>query len=243
MTDRDDALRALHCLDLTNLNDICTSADIDALIAKARSAFGDVAAICIWPRFVAQAKQALTHSNIRIATVINFPSGDETVEASCIATRQAMTDGANEIDVVLPWRAFLQGKHDVAHALLLAVAQETKPQAHLKVILETGELKDPQLIRQASELAIECGADFIKTSTGKTPVSATPEAARAMLQVIRVSGKEVGFKASGGIRSFEDAKLYLSLCDEIMGPEWAKPETFRFGASGLLDALLERLSA
>ena len=154
-----------------------------------------------------------------------------------------MTDGANEIDVVLPWRAFLQGKHDVAHALLLAVAQETKPQAHLKVILETGELKDPQLIRQASELAIECGADFIKTSTGKTPVSATPEAARAMLQVIRASGKKVGFKASGGIRSFEDAKLYLALCDEIMGPEWAKPETFRFGASGLLDALLERLSA
>lgn len=242
MTDREIALRALSCLDLTNLNDTCSAADIDALIAKSHTAFGSVAAICIWPRFVRQAKAALS-ADIHLATVINFPSGDETVEASCSVTRQAIADGADEIDVVLPWRAFMKGEVDTARILLMRVAAEVKGRAHLKVILETGELKDAHLIKQASELAIECGADFIKTSTGKTPVSATPEAARVMLEAIRTGVKNVGFKASGGIRSFEDAKLYLTLCDEIIGPEWARPETFRFGASGLLDALLERLAA
>jgi len=243
MTDREMALRALQCLDLTNLNDNCSGTDIDALITKARSPFGSVAALCVWPRFVAQVKHGLKDSGIHIATVINFPSGDEGVETSRLATRRALSDGADEIDVVLPWRAFKQGEIDVARELLLGVAQDTKPHAHLKVILETGELKEPDLIRHASELAIECGADFIKTSTGKTAISATPEAARVMLEVIRASGKPVGFKASGGIRSFEDAKAYLLICDEVMGEGWAKPETFRFGASGLLDALLERLSA
>ena len=242
MTDRDLALRALRCLDLTNLNDSCASADIDALIAKASTRFGHVAAICIWPQFVAQAKSALVGTDVRIATVINFPSGDESIETSCRMTRQAIADGANEIDVVLPWKAFLKGDVDTARALLIAVAEVTKPKAHLKVILETGEFKTPDLIQHASELAIGCGADFIKTSTGKVPVSATAEAARVMLDVIKASGKIIGFKASGGIRSFDDAKLYLQLCDEIMGAGWAKPETFRFGASGLLDALLERLA-
>ncbi len=243
MTDRDDALLALTCLDLTNLNDGCTPADIDNLIAKARSGFGHVAALCIWPRFVPQVRAALAGTGIHIATVINFPSGDEPVEMSQRMTEQALSDGADEIDVVLPWRAFLQGQTQVVRDFLVSIAQTAKPAAHLKVILETGELKEPQLIRQASELAIACGADFIKTSTGKTPVSATPQAAQVMLETIRASGLPIGFKASGGIRSFEDAQAYLRLCDEIMGAGWAKPDTFRFGASGLLDALLERLSA
>ena len=242
MTDREIALRALHCLDLTNLNETCSAADIDALIAKSRTPFGSVTAICIWPRFVNQAK-VLLDGNIHLATVVNFPSGDKNVDAVCEMTRQAIADGADEIDVVLPWRALMRGDIGTARKLLLSVAADVKARAHLKVILETGELKEPRLIRQASELAIECGADFIKTSTGKTPVSATAEAARVMLETIRASGKKVGFKASGGIRSFEDAKLYLDLCDKIMGADWATPETFRFGASGLLDALLERLNA
>jgi len=242
MTDHEIALRALRCLDLTNLNDNCSASDINALIAKSHTEFGSVAAICTWPRFIQQAKTALG-ADIHLATVINFPSGDEAVDASCSATRQAIADGADEIDVVLPWRAFMKGHVETARTLLMRVADEVKGRAHLKIILETGELKEIQLIKQASELAMECGADFIKTSTGKTPVSATPEAARVMLEAIRESGKNVGFKAAGGIRSFEDTKLYLALCDEIMGPDWAKPETFRFGASGLLDALLERLAA
>jgi len=242
MTDHEIALRALHCLDLTNLNDDCSAADVDALIEKSQTTFGSVAAICIWPHFVRQARAKLP-AHIHLATVINFPSGDETVEASCAATRQALADGADEIDVVVPWRAFIKSDFAAARTLLMQVANEVKTRAHLKVILETGELKEPHLIKQASELAIECGADFIKTSTGKTAVSATPQAARVMLDVIRASGKHVGFKASGGIRSFEDAKLYLALCDEIMGADWATPDTFRFGASGLLDTLRERLRA
>jgi len=108
----------------------------------------------------------------------------------------------------------------------------------LKVILETGELQDPKLIEAASRIAIEAGADFIKTSTGKTPVSATPEAAEIMLDAIKASGKPVGLKPSGGIRTLADAKIYLDLADRIMGPGWATPKTFRIGASSVYDALL-----
>jgi len=106
------------------------------------------------------------------------------------------------------------------------------------VILETGELKEPALIETASRLAIEAGADFIKTSTGKTPVSATPEAAEIMLKAIEASGRAVGLKPSGGIRTLADAKLYLDLADRIMGPGWATPRTFRIGASSVYDALI-----
>jgi len=112
------------------------------------------------------------------------------------------------------------------------------PGKTLKTILETGELKTPALIRAAARIAIGTGADIIKTSTGKTEVSATPEAVRLMLEEIRASGRQVGLKPSGGIRTADDARAYLALADEIMGEGWARPETFRFGASGLLDALL-----
>jgi deoxyribose-phosphate aldolase len=110
------------------------------------------------------------------------------------------------------------------------------------VIIESGELSDPALIDAASRIAIEGGAHFIKTSTGKTPISATPAAARVMLTAIKEMGKPVGFKASGGVRTLADAQVYLDIADEIMGPDWVSPDTFRFGASGLLDALLAALS-
>ena len=122
-----------------------------------------------------------------------------------------------------------------------AVEEAAGDGALLKVILETGELRQVPLIRRAAEIAIGAGADFFKTSTGKVPVNATPQAARAMLSVIAETGGEVGFKAAGGIRSIEDAAVYLALADEILGAEWAEPTSFRFGASGLLDAVLAAL--
>ncbi len=243
MSDLDTARLALACLDFTNLNDDCSEEDVRALIAKASTPFGKVAALCIWPRFVALAAASLKGSGIHLASVVNFPGGDES-PADCVRmTRQALTDGADEIDIVLPWRLILQGETTRARDLLTIVARETKGRAKLKVILETGELKSDHLIEYASHIAIESGADFIKTSTGKTPISATPQAARIMLNAIRDSGKDVGFKASGGIRSLRDAGVYLGLCDEIMGTGWASPQHFRIGASGLMDALLERLNA
>jgi len=239
-TDRvETALQALACLDLTNLEDGCTPADIETLCARAQTPHGPVAAVCIWPRFVLQAKDLLADTPVKVATVVNFPGGDKPLEEVLIETDQAMVDGADEVDVVIPYRQIRERRNDVA-AQLIQVREATMG-ATLKAILETGELKDPELIREAASTAIIVGADFIKTSTGKVPVNATPEAAAIMLKVIAERGGKTGFKAAGGIRTLDDAAVYLDLAGEIVGPDWAAPDTFRFGASGLLDALLAEI--
>ena len=235
------ARRALACLDLTDLGDSCSPQDVAKLASKSRTPRGPVAAICIWPAFVSQARGLLRSSPVRIATVINFPRGGDDIERAVNDTAEALGDGADEIDLVIPFRALLRGDEGLARDMIGAVRDHVTGERRLKCILETGELRDVAIIRRASEIAIAAEAHFIKTSTGKTPVSATPEAARAMLEAIRASGKPVGFKASGGVRTLDDAALYLGLADEIMGSDWARPETFRFGASGLLDALLATL--
>jgi deoxyribose-phosphate aldolase len=232
------ATRALRSLDLTDLSDTCTQSAIDALCAKAIDPHGPVAAICLWPQFVKRARERLAQSTVRIATVINFPSGNADVARVVDDTREALADGADEIDLVIPYTAFRNGDAAAASEMVSAVRDAVDGGRLLKVILETGELGDDGLIRQASELAINGGADFIKTSTGKTPVSATPEAARVMLETIKSSARPVGIKPSGGIRSLADAALYLNLADEIMGAGWATPRTFRIGASSVFDALV-----
>jgi deoxyribose-phosphate aldolase len=152
--------------------------------------------------------------------------------------QEALADGANEIDLVLPYGAVRRGDLAIATEMVEAVREMTDQGRLLKVILETGELKEADLIETASRLAVQAGADFIKTSSGKTPVSATPEAAEIMLDVIRSADRPVGLKPSGGIRTLADAKLYLDLADRIMGPDWATPRTFRIGASSVYDALV-----
>ena len=243
MTARQTALRALACLDLTDLSDSTSQEAAARLIARGQTAFGDVAAICIWPQFVSGAAQRLRGSKIHLATVINFPAGGEDIERAVQDVREALHDGVDEIDLVMPWRALRRGDAALPRAMIEAVAHSLPSKHQLKVIIESGELADPSLITAASRIAIEAGAHFIKTSTGKTSTSATPEAARVMLEAIHDSGKPVGFKASGGVRTLAEAQIYLDLADEIMGPDWAAPATFRFGASGLLDALLATLSA
>lgn len=240
---RETAAVALSLLDLTNLKDDCTPAQIEALCARAQSPYGNTAAICIWPRFVAQARGILgTDHAVKIATVVNFPAGD--MEAADVAAeaREAIADGADEIDLVIPYRAFLAGNEQAVTDMVAAVKAECKGPVILKTILETGELKDAAAIRRASELAIDAGSDFIKTSTGKVAVNATLEAADIMLRAIRASGRKVGFKPAGGIGSVADAALYLSLAETIMAPDWAMPSTFRFGASSLLDDILNVLA-
>jgi len=240
---KETAAVALSLLDLTNLKDDCTEAQIDALCARAQTPYGNTAAICIWPRFVARARAVLgTGHPVRIATVVNFPSGDMEVADVAAETREAIADGADEIDLVIPYRKFMTGSGKAVTDMVAAVRAECKDPILLKVILETGEIKDAALIRRASELAIEAGADFIKTSTGKVTVNATLEAADIMLRVIRQSGRKVGFKPAGGIGSVADVALYLSLAETIMAPDWPMPSTFRFGASGLLDDILAVLS-
>lgn len=232
-----EARLALGLLDLTDLSDDGTAADIDVLCAKAMDSH--VAAVCVWPRFVAQAVTALVDSAVRVATVVNFPAGGTDIAAAVDETVAALADGADEIDVVLPYRALLVGDTDTPRRLIAGVsAQIERPRRLLKVILETGELPDQATVALASRLAIESGADFIKTSTGKTPVSATPEAVRTMLDVLRSTDRRVGIKPSGGIRDVETARTYLHLARDAMGAGWISPATFRFGASGLRDAIL-----
>ncbi|KQR78168.1 2-deoxyribose-5-phosphate aldolase [Rhizobium sp. Leaf384] len=238
-SNRQLASLALSLLDLTDLNDDCTSEAIEALCAKARTPHGSVAAICIWPRFVRQARDILGSANpVRIATVVNFPSGALSVDEVVAETARAIADGADEIDLVIPYRALMAGDEQAVRDMIRAVRTACGDAVLLKTILETGELKERGLIRNASLLAIQEGADFIKTSTGKVAVNATLEAADIMLTAIRESGRRVGFKPAGGVKTVADARLYLTLAATIHGPDWLMPSTFRFGASGLLGDIL-----
>jgi len=233
------ARRAIGLIDLTELGDTATAGAVTDLCGRAVGPHGTVAAVCVWPRHVALAAELLQGIGVRIATVVNFPSGDDSIEDVVALATASLADGADEIDVVLPYRAFLAGDHARPAAMITAVrrAVPSGDRKTLKVILETGELKQATTIRTAAELAIRNGADFIKTSTGKTNVSATLEATEVMLQTIRHLARAVGLKPSGGIRTLADAAEYLQQADRIMGPTWVSPATFRFGASGLLTAL------
>lgn len=238
MADAETALRALRLLDLTELSDQATEASALQLCARAVAPPGPVAAICLWPQFVKLARQTLRGSPVRIATVINFPAGGTNCSLVESDLAEALADGADEIDLVMPWRAFLDGDEEIARDMLVE-ARARCGEKTLKIILETGEYPDQGAIRAAADLAIAAGADFIKTSTGKTRVSATPEAARTMLEAIKASGRAVGLKPSGGLRTLADARTYLDLADTLMGPDWATPQTFRLGASGLYAVLAD----
>jgi deoxyribose-phosphate aldolase len=233
------ARRAITLLDLTELGDEATDDDVTTLCGKAHGPHGSTAAVCVWPRHVAHAVELLWGTNVRVATVVNFPSGEEAVDDVTAMTVQALADGADEIDLVLPYRAFLAGDTTAAATMIDAVRAIVPDDSHgLKVILETGELLEPAAIHAAAQLAVDHGADFIKTSTGKTPRSATLEATAIMLGVIQGAGRPVGLKPSGGIRTVDDATHFITQADDLMGAGWAAPATFRFGASGLLTALI-----
>lgn len=239
------ALRALKLMDLTTLNDDDTDAKVIALCHDAKTAVGNTAAICIYPRFIPIAKKTLREQGtpeIRIATVTNFPHGNDDIEIAVAETKAAVAYGADEVDVVFPYRALIAGNEQVGFDLVKQ-CKAACGDILLKVIIETGELKEEALIKKASQTCIEAGADFIKTSTGKVPVNATPEYARMMLEVIRDMGvaKTVGFKPAGGVRTAQDAALYLAMADELLGADWADSMHYRFGASSLLTNLLNTL--
>jgi deoxyribose-phosphate aldolase len=225
---------ALACLDLTSLNDADTAADIATLCAKAQSPHGQVAAVCVWPRFVAQARAALP-GGVRVAAVANFPDGALDTNRALRDTAHILDAGGDEVDLVLPYRAFAAGQRQECAALVGAVRRACESKT-LKLILETGELQDAALIRAASQLGLDEGVDFLKTSTGKSPVSATLEAAGEMLREIAAHphGARAGFKASGGIRKVADAAAYIELTRTFLGQSALTPKRLRFGASGLL---------
>ncbi|MDN3921899.1 deoxyribose-phosphate aldolase [Roseateles violae] len=235
------ARQALACLDLTSLNDADTPADIEVLCRRAQTAQGPVAAVCVWPRFVAQARAALPAA-IKVAAVADFPDGALDLTRAVADVQLIAQAGGDEVDVVLPWRALIAGERSEVAEFLAEVRFASRPLT-LKVIIESGELKTPELIAEATRLALVAGADFVKTSTGKTPVSATPEAAAVMLQEIKASGlPAAGFKASGGIRTVADARQYLQLVEASLGAAAIDARRFRFGASGLLNDIEAVLS-
>lgn len=232
------ARRLLGLLDLTNLESACGPAEVKALCARAVDPRGPVAAVCLWPQFVGEAKRTLREDGVRVTTVVNFPAGGEDLERVLDDIGEALQDGADEIDMVLPYQAFLRGDTALAADMVREAKGIVGEDRLLKVILETGAFPDTTSIGAASTLAVQAGADFLKTSTGKIAVSATPEAAKAMLAVIRGAGRPVGLKVSGGIRTLAEASRYLTMAEEAMGAGWATPATFRIGASSLHGALM-----
>lgn len=236
------ARRALALLDLTNLNDDCAPSEIDALCAAAVTPHGAVAAVCVWPQFVPQAVACLRGTGVKVATVANFPDGAADPERTARETAAAVADGADEVDVVIPWRALLGGDERAVASVVAACRAAAPSPLQVKTILETGDLQTAETIGAAAQLAIAAGANFLKTSTGKRPVGATPEAATTLLAATAAVGRPVGVKISGGVRTRADAAAYLALADAARGADWARPDTFRFGASSLLGDLLKALA-
>ena len=245
MTDLERAAcYGIQLMDLTTLNDDDTEQKVIDLFRKSVSPAGKTAAICIYPQFIPAAKQALRElksTDILIATVTNFPHGNSDVEVAVSETKNAVALGADEVDVVFPYRAFLAGDRAIGAELVKACKEVCGERVILKVILETGEIKEPALIKEASLIAIAAGADFIKTSTGKVPVNATLEAATMMFEAIKETGGKCGFKAAGGVKSASDVADYLAIAQKALSSDWICPEHFRFGASSLLDNLLHAL--
>lgn len=237
-----DARLALACLDLTSLNDGDDEATIAALCRRAVTPWGAVAAVCVWPRFVAQARAALPRQ-VSVAAVANFPEGMLDAERALADTRAIVAAGGDEVDLVLPWRALLAGQAGAAAQLVTQVRSACTGQ-RLKLIIESGELPTPQAIREACTIGLDAGVDFLKTSTGKTAHGASLDAACEMLGAIAAHPRAtaVGFKASGGIRSVADAAGYIALARETLGPRVLNPARLRFGASGLLNDIEHVLS-
>lgn len=230
---------ALHCIDLTTLEGSDTQSRIQQLCEKAK--IMETAAVCVYPPFVKQAKTILQHTDIKVASVAGaFPSGQSPLFVKLAEVRYAVEQGADEIDMVISRGKFLEGNLQEVFDETVAIKKECQ-KAHLKVILETGELIDPEKIFQASYLAMQAGADFIKTSTGKISVNATPDAFIVMLDAINQyyneTGKVIGMKPAGGISDGETAILYLKILENILTDKWLTKANFRIGASKLADKL------
>lgn len=237
------AARLLSLLDLTSLGESDTPAQIEALCANALAAPVLPAALCVYPEHVAGVRRHLRGSTIKLATVVNFPDGGGDPARVERETQRALAAGADEIDLVLPYRALLAGDVAVAGAVVRACRAVCGDGIVLKLIVESGELGTPERIRQACAIGLEAGVDFLKTSTGKVPVNASLAAAAVMLDAIAEAGGRCGFKAAGGIRTLADAAAYLDLAEARLGTGWSDPAHFRIGASALFGALVAAASA
>lgn len=243
--------RCLSAIDLTTL--ACTDSEESVTTLARRAAefaidyphLKGVASVCVYPPFVETVGLAIDATPLRITSVAGgFPSSQTFLEVKMLEVAMAIENGADEVDVVLNAGKILTGAYDEA-ANEIEVLREESEDAVLKVILETGALKSPELIYNAALLSMAAGADFVKTSTGKIDVAATPEAAVAMCLAIseyhRLTDRKVGFKAAGGIRTAEEAALYYTIVEQTLGEEWLTPELFRIGASSAANNILSAI--
>lgn len=242
--------QCLNQIDLTSLNGTDTHAEIIAMVEKVNGfkavypQLPNVAAICVYPALVPIVKEHLTE-NIGIASVAaGFPASQTFIEVKIAEVAMAVLEGASEIDVVISIGKFLEGNYEEVHEELTEIKSSCRD-AHLKIILETGALKSASDIKKASILAMNAGADFIKTSTGKIPVAATVEATYIMCQAIKEwyqkTGVKVSYKPAGGISTTEDAVKHYTIVKEVLGKEWLNNTMFRFGASRLANNLLSSI--
>ena len=242
---------AMSMVDLTTLEARDTPGKVRQLCIKAMHPHDSVpgipavAAVCVYPNFVRLAKETLKGSNVKVAAVSTaFPSGMSTRKVKIDETKFAVNEGADEIDMVISRGKFLQGDYNFVFDEIAAV-KEACGEAHLKVILETGELSTYDLVRKASDIAMEAGADFIKTSTGKIQPAATLPVTLVMLEAIRDfyyrTGKKIGMKPAGGIATSKLALNYLVVLRETLGQDWLNADMFRFGASALANDLLMQM--
>ncbi|WP_394838332.1 deoxyribose-phosphate aldolase [Pendulispora rubella] len=242
---------AVAMMDLTTLEGKDSAGKVRALCNKALrpldtdASVGPCAAICVYPNLVPIAKRALEGSTVKVASVATaFPSGQSPLDIKLQDVRRAVEFGADEIDMVIDRGAMLSGQYAKVYDEI-AATKEACGAAHLKVILETGELGSYDVVRRASEIGIAAGGDFIKTSTGKVQPAATPPVTLVMLETIRdhyyATGRKIGMKPAGGVRTAKQALHYLVLVKETLGDEWLTPDLFRFGASALLNDVLMQL--
>lgn len=241
-------IKYIGLIDLTSLNSADTSSKILGLVEKVNNfntafpKYPSVAAMCVYPNFTKLLKSNLKAKNVKIAVVAGaFPSSQSFKEVKMAECKMAVENGADEVDIVLALNKFLDKKYEETKSEIRDI-KAVIGDKHLKVILETGVLKEEHLIDYAAEIAIESGADFIKTSTGKIEPAATPEAAYIMCQQIKryyeKTGKRIGFKPAGGISTPKEAALYFAIVENVLGEEWLTPQLFRFGASRLANNLL-----
>lgn len=233
----------INWLDLTRLQEGDTPNEVSTFCQKAFTPLGNVAAVCVYTEFLPLVTPMFKDSKIKVATVCNFWQGLAPTSIVVAKIHDAIAQGAQEIDVVMPYKDLIAGKEQQTFDFVRLCKDACGQHAQLKVIIESGELKTPELIATAGMIVLEAGGDFIKTSTGKTPVGATPDAVRILLTCLQNSHKKAGIKVSGGIRDVATAQSYVDLVISQMGIEWLSPQTFRIGASSLLDDILNAENA
>lgn len=252
---KDSKLQALNLIvsmcDLTTLEGEDTEGKISQMAAKAikpdpsDKSIPSAAAVCVYPSLVGPIKEKVMHSDVKVASVSSyFPSGQVPMESKLLDTKYAIDSGADEIDIVINRKAFLEGNFRKVYDEIVAL-KELCGDVHLKTIIEVGDLKTYENIRKASLISLAAGSDFIKTSTGKLSVGSSRQAcyvmSKAVLDFYHMTGIKAGIKVAGGIRDAKDAIRYLVIVNEEMGVDWLSPDMFRFGASSLLDDVLKQI--